>query len=273
MGICRDKAVNYLKGLNLNTVTQPSSDIKPLALIGEYRGAIAIIGTLDQLVSGSTAPTPSTSKGIAADVSGKKSSKLPLEIGINILGTLIGAMGGNLGVNASYNDAKTVEFSFKNVIRERANVVEIGDYLMGGEVRWNHLILQKYLFGKGNLYVITEVVRSQEIGVTAYSKTGANLGVDVPVIQEAVGGKVKVGVENESTKTIGYKGDSELVFGFVAIELSALENAETGELVLGYEPVAPGKVALSVGDNPKLADFGAPLAALPEADPTTLGEG
>jgi hypothetical protein len=271
MGICRDKAVNYLKGLKLNTVTQPSSDIKPLALIGEYRGAIAIIGRLDQLVSSSSVSTPTTTTGVAAEISGKKSSKLPLEIGINILGTLIGAMGGNLGVNASYNSAKTVEFTFKNVNRERANVVEIGDYLLGGEIRWNHLILQKYLFGKGNLYVITEVVRSNEIGVTAYSKTGANLGVDVPVIQQAVGGKVKVGVENESTKSVAYKGDKELVFGFVAIELSALENAETGELSLGYEPVKEGTIALSVGDEPSYAAF-APLSGLPEADPETLGE-
>lgn len=264
MGLCVDKSVNYLANLGLNTILHPQAGIAPLALLGEADGQRALIGTLDQLVEHGSAPTPAITSSVAGNINGQRSSKLPVELGVTLLGNIIGAMGGgNLGINAAYSRARRVEFAFTGVTRDRANVIQIGDYLDAAEIRWHHPILERYLFGKGNLYVLTEVVRSKELSVTAYDEHKASLALEVPVIQQIVGGKVSVGSEGSGETGISYKGERELAFGFVAIELSASDN-HNGELHLVFRPTKPGGVTLSLSApaaDPKL--FEGPLRELP----------
>ena len=64
--------------------------------------------------------------------------------------------------------------------------------MQAGEVRWDHLILEKYLFGRGNLYVITEVVKSNEIGVTAFKRR--KLLKEIYQLETGFAGDVDVGV-------------------------------------------------------------------------------
>lgn len=275
MGVCKDRSVNYLKTLGLNTIRHPEENIKPLMLLGEYNGERGIIGTLDQLVEDATAAIPQITSSIAANINGERTSKLPISLGISILGNIIGALGGNLGIKAAYENARKIQFAFKNVVRERANIVNVGDYIQSGEVKWEHIILQKYLFGKGNLYVLTEVVRSDEVGVTAYTKDKSSLAVEVPVIKEIVGGNISVGHEAESMTEVAYKGNKKLAFGFLAIELSAGERGDDGDFDLVFKPVKAGTIFKSVdsGGAPETADFDGAMAELKEVDPQVLGEG
>lgn len=271
MGICNDRSVNYLKSLNLNTILHPQENLRPLALLGEYDGARGIIGTLDQLIEPPIPALPAVDSGVAANINGQRTSKLPISLGVNIIGNIIGAMGGNVGVKAGYEAASKVEISFSDVTRYRANLIQVGDFLQGAEVKWDHLILQKYLFGKGKLYVLTEVVTSKKFGVTAYKKDNSSLQVDVPVIKELVGGSVSVGSEAEGTNTVAYEGAKELAFGFAAIELAAGERGDNGELDLVFRPTKAGTVTFSIaGASPVYADFEGALQDLEPADPEAL---
>lgn len=273
MGICTDKSINHLKSLGLNVVLHPREGIVPLALLGEFKKERGLIGTLDQLVEPTTAPLPAVTTAVAANIEGKSTSRLPISVGLNILGNVIGALGGNLGVKAAYEGARTIEFAYAKVRRHRANVIAIGDYLSASEILWEHPILGKYLFGKGNLYVLTEVVTSPSLHVTAFRKDGTSLGVEVPAIQGLVGGAVTVGRENEQTNTVSFEGQQELAFGFVAIELSAGDRDEDGHFDLVIRPAEAGSTALSFGaPSVRRADFEGPLDELPDADPDALGD-
>ncbi|CAM8633398.1 MULTISPECIES: gasdermin [Sphingomonadales] len=275
MGICSDRSVNYLKSLNLNVVLHPLEDLEPLALLGEYKGARGIIGTLSQLTEEQDGNLPKITSGEAANINGQKSSKLPIELGLDILGNIIGAMGGNLGVKAAYERASKVEFSYAGVTRHRANTIEIGDYLEASKVRWDHPILKKYLFGKGRLYILTEIVTSKKLGVTAYNHDNSSIKLEVPVIKELVGGSLSVGKETETTTTVTYEGDKNLAFGFVAIELSAGDRGDDGEFDLVFRPVKAGTVSFGVGAGQGVvfADFEGALPELKTVDPAELGEG
>lgn len=276
MGICTDKSVEHLKSLNLNTILQPQEDIAPVQLLGEYKGACGIIGRLDQLVVQPGGALPQIDRGVAANINGRKSSKLPLSLGLDVLGNILGAMGGNIGVAASYASARNVQFAYEEVTRHRANTISIGDYLTSAAIRWDHPILKKYLFGAGNLYVLTEVVTSRRIGVTAYRSDNTALNLDVPVIQAAVGGSVSVGSESESSSTVTYEGSTDLAFGFVAIELSAGTRGDDDEIDLVFRPVKAGSASFSVigGGAAALvfADFEGALSGLERVGPDALGE-
>lgn len=262
MGVCTDRSVNYLKSLNLNTILHPQENLRPLALLGEYDGARGVIGTLDQLLTGAEAKLPVIESGVAANVNGQRTSKLPASLGLDVVGNILGAMGGNVGIKAGYEAARKIELSFSDVQRHRANIIQIGDYLEAGDVRWDHLILQKYLFGKGKLYVITEVVTSRKFGITAYQKDNTSLQIQVPVISQIVGGNVQIGKESESTNTLSFEGPKDLAFGFAAIELAAGERGDDGELDLVFRPTKAGAVSFSLtGSAPTYADFDGALAS------------
>lgn len=246
MGICKDPSVKHLAKFGYNVVMHPRAAIRPLMLIGERDGARDLIGTVDQLLIAPTAALPAISEGgDAAGISGKRTDKLELSLGLDILGSVIGALGGSkLGVTAAYSSAKTVEFAYADVTSETVNVIALGDYLGSGTPRFDHPILAQYLNDPGNLYVITEIVRSNSMGVTAFNKKGVSLGVDVPVISAAVGGKIKVGSDSEATNKLDYKGDSHLAFGFKAFELSTAKSPSGSGRILRIQPVKPGNVLM-----------------------------
>ena len=252
MGICTDKSVKHLQKFGYNVVMHPRASVAPLQLIGEANGARDIIGTVDQLLANATGALPSIAAGgDTANISGKSTSKLDLSLGINILGEILGALGGSkLGVTAAYNHSKTIEFTYDDVDSDTVNILSLGDFMVSGTPKWDHPILSRYLGDDGKLYVITEVVRSNKFGVTAYDKNGTSLGVDVPVISAAVGGNIKIGTEGESTRKVNYEGGTKLTFGFKAFRLSrGEESAGAPKLVIA--PVKPGGVVIkATGGNP-----------------------
>lgn len=243
MGVCKDPSVKHLAKFGYNVIMHPREGIAPLMLIGERDGARDIIGTVDQIISNASAPLPQAkASGDATDISGKKTNKLELTLGLDILGAVIGALGGNkLGVNAGYSQARTLEFTYEGITSEGVNVTSVGDYLVSGTPRFDHPILAQYLEDPGNLYVITEIVRSNKLGVTAYSKKGVSLGVEVPVISGAVGGSVKVSGDSENTGKVDFEGTKHLAFGFKAFEISTA-NAPGGGRRLHIAPVKPGAI-------------------------------
>lgn len=242
MGVCKDQSVKHLAKFGYNVIMHPREGVAPLMLIGERNGARDLIGTLDQIVTGATSLLPKIVAGAdAASISGKKTDKLDLTLGIDILGAVIGALGGNkIGVTAGFNHVGTLEFTYAGVTSDGINVTAVGDYLASGTPRFDHPILTQYLEDPGNLYVITEVVHSNKLGVTAYAKNGVGVSVDVPVISNAVGGKVKVSSEAENAGKVNFEGDKRLAFGFKAFEISTVKVA--GARQLRVAPIKLGAI-------------------------------
>lgn len=88
-----------------------------------------------------------------------------------------------------------------------------------------------------------------------------------------MGGSLKVSAEAASTSTVMFEGDTDLAFGFVAIELSAGERGNDGEIDLVFRPVKSGAVSFSIGGQPLVvADFEGALDVVASTDPANLGE-
>jgi len=69
-----------------------------LTLLGRQKGTTIELGGLDKLISSSGLTLPGIRRDtVAADLNGQVSNKLSLSVGANILGSVIGAMGGDLG--------------------------------------------------------------------------------------------------------------------------------------------------------------------------------
>ncbi len=242
MGLCRDQSTTYLKGLGYNVVRHPREGILPLALIGRQGGTTAWLGDLAGMLTDRASVPPAIERDLtAASINGQRSSKLKLGVGLNVLGSLVGAMGGgNLGVETSYTNARKLSFVFEGVLSDRVQPLDVDRYLTGAAVNADGPLLSEYVLGNGDVFLITETVKSSTFTVKYETHDDVEAKVDVPALQELVGANIDVSASTESSGSVVYKGSKPLVFGFRCLELGILD----GDLRL--TTVQAGAVPLAV---------------------------
>jgi len=261
MGLCRDNATNYLAQLGYSVVRIPRANINPLDLVGRDRDQMKL-GTLDQLLTNPGANLPAITRDqAAAHVSGQTSSKMKLGIGINVLGNVLGALAGaKLGIDAAYQNAKTIQFEFTNVLYDSVMPLSVGQYLRDVDIDVGNPVLDRYVLGKGQLFLITETLKSPSITVKAEKSGGGSLALDVPVIQQVAGGKLDVDISKASSGVVTYNGKTTLAFGFKCFRI----GIEDG--VLALAAAAPNDVALTAGVGAPEYVLGSGLVELEEGD-------
>lgn len=253
MGICVDSSTKFLKKLGYNVVRLPREGITPLQLIGVQNGETLQLGGLDKLVKSSSAPLPAIRPNEkASGINGQRSSDLSAAIGLNVLGAIIGGMGGDLGVKAQYKAAKTITFEYVDVIGDSVEPLDVGNYLKNAEVDADNKIVEQYVLGNGKLYLIIRTLKSQKFRVEAKASGGGSVALDVPVLQQAVGAKVGVTVDASNASVVAYQGPVPLVFGFQCLDVGVRDG------VLSLENTAAGAVPMAAG--------GAPVSVLLDAD-------
>jgi hypothetical protein len=244
MSICRDKSTTFLRDLGYNVVRHPTARISPLDLIGVQKGESLYLGHLNQLVGAENDGLPEIERNVkSAEIRSEESSRMSIAIGANILGNLIGALGGNLGVRTSYTDAQRISFAFKNVLNDLVVPLDVGDYLREAQVDAANLILQQYVLGRGVLYLITRTVKSREFTVRYERKNQTDASVDVRVLKDLVGTNVEVEAAAERSSVISFSGRTPLVFGFQCFRVGVSE----GDLAL--TSVRAGNVSLAADRN------------------------
>lgn len=244
---CTDKSMTALAGLGYNVVRHPSANFRPLMLIGKQKGEFLQLGALNQLITNGPGPLPAvTLNQPGAGIQGQSSSKLDISVGASILGSLIGAMGGNLGINVSYTNARQVEFKYTNVTLDSVEPLDVGNYLRDGHVDAGNLILQQYVLGNGELFVVTKVAKSKTFSVS-YTRSGSSgVTVDVPALQALAGANVKVGASGASSSLVTFDGDTPLGFAFQCFQVGVVEG------VLSLTSVKAGGVTAAVPGGPPM---------------------
>ena len=89
---------------------------------------------------------------------------------------------------------------------------------------------------------MTSTIKSRKFIVQAKASDGTTVDVELPEIQQAVGGNVKVSTEGGGTSKLVYEGAVPLVFGFQAARLYYDQGRYTA-----FKPLAPGETALEAG--------------------------
>lgn len=219
--MCRDRFINYLKEYGYNVVRLPKSDVRPLQILTRQGRDMDRLGDLiTVLVPGENVALPKVSENAhAANISGQRTSDLSLGIGLSILGSIIGAMGGStLGLDAKYKEARSIMFEFHGVLEDRVEVAELDMFLGDADVSpFSRHVAD--LLEADQVYVTTATIKSTKFTVEAKSSSGTALEVDVPMVQQVVGANVAVSTNPNAASKITYEGKVPLVFGFQAWRL------------------------------------------------------
>ena len=217
---CKDPAVTYLNKFGYNVVKLPRAGIEPLLVLGRDKS----LNPIGQLGTVWKAPTPPPTSGApkpAVNIEGQKSDKLDLSIGLKLLANALAAFGATTpSLDFAYKHARKVQFTLTNVTSVSIDPFVIGEWLASGDLNLHNPFVARYFDDDDSTaYILTEVLKSDSVSITATDSKDVGVTLDVPAISAAVGANVKVSTGGESTGTLTYKGAEAVTFGFRAFEL------------------------------------------------------
>lgn len=257
MGICSDQATTYLRRLGYNVVRHPREGINPLDIIGIQKGETLQLGTIDQLIAERPTALPAIKRDeVAGDIQGQASSKLNAAIGLNLLKAALSALGGTVGVNIGYQNAKTIQFVFERVVSDSVEPLAVGNYLKAATVDVDNVLLKNYVLGNGKLFLITRTAKTDKFTVKADASNQSSPALDVPVINGVASGSLKVSTAEADASTVSYEGAKKLVFGFQCFEIGVADG------ILTLVAARAGATALemtAVQQSPAIIDEGSLL--------------
>ena len=175
----KDPSVTYLNKLGYNVVKLPRTGIEPMDVIGRDR-TMQWLGPIDSIWSSALSkPQPKPPKPAAA-VNGQKTDALDLSIGLSVLGNTLAAFGVSVpSLDVAYKSAHAVQFSYSNVTITDVAPFDAGSYLAKGELRSDNPAVKNYfLSGQATAYLITQVLKSNSLTVTATDSHGTAVSVD-----------------------------------------------------------------------------------------------
>jgi hypothetical protein len=237
-----DQSITFLKRFGYSVFRVPRISAQPLELLHRNGKDLTRLGSVTDLITaGAVLPPPvrrDDQPGV--DIEGTESSQVNVTIGVNILASFIGALGGgNLGVQTGFSRAKSVTFKYAGVKEDSIDVLRLEQFIRAGRIN-QHVpsgTIDKLI--DDEVYAITSVLKTSKIVVAAQGEAGANVAVDVPVIQQAVGGNVKIASEGAIGSNVTFEGALAIPFAFQAVQLVFDESGE----FLTTEQLAAGDAA------------------------------
>src|SRR5262249_9766038 len=216
MALCTDKSLNYLNGLGYNVVRLPRKGIDPLDVLGREGKSIERLGRLDQLWTSNKPVPPIGSPQPAAHINGQQTGEMSASIGLKLLSGMLKAIGAAVPeISFAYSKARTLQFTFGNVTTRAVVPLAVGEFLSEGDIHSSNPFVDHY-FNDDNTdaFVITEILESSEITVSAKDNRGGQISADIPAIKDVVGANVSVSAKTAASNEITYKGAESVAFGF-----------------------------------------------------------
>jgi hypothetical protein len=237
-----DQSITFLKSFGYSVFRVPRLGAGPLDLLHRNgKDLTRLGGILDLITTGAVSmPVVHRDDRPGVSIEGTESSKVNVSIGLNILGAFLGAMGGgNLGLQAGFKRAKTVTFKYVAVTEDSVDVLPLEQFIRAGTIN-PHIppgTVDKLI--DDQVYAITSVLKTKQIVVAAQGDAGQNVQLDVPVIQQAVGGSLTVGTEGSIQSTVSFEGPIAIPFAFQAVKLVF----DDSQAFLTTEALPPGDAA------------------------------
>ncbi|BCS34926.1 hypothetical protein TBR22_A41520 [Luteitalea sp. TBR-22] len=250
-----DQSITFLRNVGYSVFRVPRPGAQPLDVLHRTGKDLTRLGGVADLVEPGAVAVPEIRRDDTpgVNIEGTESSKVNVAIGVTILGSFIGALGGgNLGVTTGFSRARTVTFTYAAVVEDRVDVLALERFVKAGRI--SPLIpsgtVDKLI--DDEVYVITSVLKTRKIIVRGHAEGGNSVALDVPVIQQAVGANIKVGIEGASQVDVTFEGPIAIPFAFQAVQLvfdssgeflttEALKAGEAAARAMATPAVSPGQ--------------------------------
>lgn len=240
---CKNARRDYLSPFGYGTFALPKAGVAPLTLLAKSADRLTPIGPLAATFPPGSVALPGATRSRVAPISGAQSRSISASIGLDILGSAIGALAGSsLGLKTAYQKASEVEFEFGEVHETKVDTTAIDSYLAHTKADQLAGPGLRELLEEDEIYVMTSVLDAAQVSVRAKATIGGDLSLQVPVVQQLVGGNLTVSGKGESSSVLTYSSkDTPLAIGAQVLRLFYRDGRyQTFKLV---KPTALGVVA------------------------------
>jgi len=222
MALCGDKSLTYLNDLGYNVIRLPRTGIDPLDVLGRDGKSLERLGRLDQLWTSKRATPKMGPPQPAAQINGQTTNEMNASIGLKLLSGVLKALGATIPeLGFAYNNARSLQFTFGDVTSLAVAPLEVGEFLSEGDIHSANPFVERYFHDDDTeAFVITEVLHSNEITVSAKDDRGAQISVDVPAIKSVIGADVSVSTKTAESADLTYRGSEAVTFGFKAFAIA-----------------------------------------------------
>ncbi len=269
-----DQSITYLRHLGYSVLRLPRSDMRPRdTLIRAGKKDLQRTGTLDTIMIEGANELPRVSEDNVApgSIAGKETSSMKLEIGLNILGNIIRALGGSdLELSLGFNRARSLIFKFEEVLEDHVEINLLDRFLTTASIRPEQRAVTDALIDD-KVYIVNSTLKTTKMSVEAEGEGGAKIDLDVPVIQQAASGKLKVDISKATEGAVTYEGATPVVFGFQAVRLfyddktrayTAVDPLDAGKMAArNVGEIEPEKLTLDEGVFFRMSDVGREVGA------------
>jgi hypothetical protein len=247
---CKDPTLTYLNGRGYNVVGYPRSGILPLDVLGKQgKSKPQRLGTIGDIWKKDGAP-PTWKEDAGSQIEGQSTKSLKVSVGITLLQTFLAAFGlESPEIRSAYQGAKKLQFSFtKPKVLGIAPLV-VADYMTDGDIDVDNALIKFFVNDDYSAYIITEVLQSKSISVTAQDELETGVDVDLGTIEKIAKASGKVVVSAETTSHLTYKGQVFLTFGYKAFKIAFID----GKWDLDRVPTDEKNAMLTAGKTESIA--------------------
>lgn len=219
----RDPLVSLLHDIfGANIVRVPDSRVRPLAVITHCDRRSIFRGKLAPLLEGEEPLEIDITTSYVANISGRRSRRVNLDLGIYILKGFLSGLGiPSAGIASVIQGAAAFTFAFPTVQRSSVDINILGRILTGRSIDRDNPAASVYFADPGaELLIIDSVLTSRSIAVHVSSARRRELALDVEGLHQLVagsGGRAAVAVGEQGELT--FESDRDLAFAFSCVRM------------------------------------------------------
>ena len=211
-----DDLINTLHAVfKTNIVRIPETRIRPLSVIAVTSEKPHFWGDINELIESNITDVQSLiQESRMADISGKRSRSVNLDLGLQILQGFLSGFGlPTAAIAAKFTGAKTVSFSFQGIMRYYISPSQLGRLLLVHALDADHASNNIFFRKEAQLFIIDSIITSKDFSI------------------EEMIGQTNVGVQVVSNNGLDltFQGNSPLTFAFTCL---SCELDEAGRISL-----------------------------------------
>jgi hypothetical protein len=224
-GLCDDPILKRLREVFRASVLKvPEERVVPLGAVA-FSGKISCyLGQLKSLLHPDTPLEVDDADFYTSEMAGlagKYTQSTSLDLGMKILeGFLQGFGVGAVALDAAFQGAQEVSFTFAGVQRKFIDISRLGELLTDKRINPGQPAAAVFFGNKPyHLLVIDSVIQSNRFLMRVDKTAGAEIHLDVSAVEKRLGqGKGKLTLAKTSDKEISFQGEKHLTFAFTCVQ-------------------------------------------------------
>lgn len=238
-------SASFLPDRDYLPMAMPTAGFDVLWILTRNGGALRRFGLLsDVLVAQSPLPADAVRQDeITANARGAAARSAKAGLSLGIVNAILTALGGKAGLDLSAAGAHSVDYSYTDVTADVVNLARLDAWLSGADLAAGAGRVADLLVAE-RLYLVVASLKAAGLTSKMRDEKGTDLKVDVPVVQQLVGGGVTVSGSSDRVSELTFRGSVPLT---VAAKAAQLKVDDRGFWV-NEEPVSGGEIrAVSPG--------------------------